>query len=387
MLKKLILPIYLQSHRLLMKICWNLFIHFPLDRKKIVFSNFNGGGFGDNPSFIAREFLRRKAGWKLYWTAADDYDLPEGIRPVHPNTIAFAWHMATAGTWVDDTRKLYYFKKRPEQFYIQTWHGGLGLKKVEKDCESALSPEYVAYAKIDSQNMDLLLACCRWESESYREAFWYDGPILEKGIPKNDIYFEDPAPYIQKVLTHFGLPEGTKLALYAPTYRDSRKTDMYNLNYEQLLAALEKRFGGNWAVLVRMHPNVSYRDYPLTYTDRILNASPYENMQELLVASDVIISDYSGCAFDFPMIGKPGFLYAEDYEEMKRTKDYYFDLKDLPFTLALTNEELMEQIETFDEEDYRRKCKDFCHMLGFYDDGHASEAVADIIMEKMQEKE
>ena len=105
------------------------------------------------------------------------------------------------------------------------------------------------------------------------------------------------------------------------------------------------------------------------------------------MASDVIISDYSGCAFDFPMIGKPGFLYAEDYEEMKRTKDYYFDLKDLPFTLALTNEELMEQIEAFDEEDYRRKCKDFCDMLGFYDDGHASEAVADIIMEKMQEKE
>lgn len=386
MLKKIILPVYLKSHRLLMKLCWNLFIHFPLDRQKIVFSNFNGGGYGDNPKFIAQEFLRRDLGWKLYWTAAADYDLPKGIRPVRPNTIAFAWHMATAGTWVDDTRKLYYFRKRPGQFYIQTWHGGLGLKKVEKDCEEALSAEYVAYAKIDSQNMDLLLACCRWESRSYREAFWYDGPILEKGIPKNDIYFEDPSPYIQKVHAHFGLPEGTKLALYAPTYRDSRKTDMYNLDYSQLLVSLAKRFGGNWAVLVRMHPNVSYRDYPLTYTDRILNASPYENMQELLVASDIIISDYSGCAFDFPMIGKPGFLYAEDYEEMKRTKDYYFDLKELPFTLALSNEELMDQIENFDEEDYRRKCRDFCDMLGFYDDGHASEAVADIILEKMKEK-
>ena len=103
-------------------------------------------------------------------------------------------------------------------------------------------------------------------------------------------------------------------------------------------------------------------------------------MQELLVASDVIISDYSGCAFDFPMIGKPGFLYAEDYEEMKRTKDYYFDLKDLPFTLALSNEELMKQIESFDEEDYQRKCQDFRDMLGFYDDGHASEAIADLIL-------
>lgn len=386
MIKKIILPVYLKAHRLFMRLCWNLFVLFPLDRKKIVFSNFNGGGYGDNPKFIAQEFLRRNEGWKLYWTAAADYDLPSGIHPVRPNTAAFAWHMATAGTWVDDTRKLYYFKKRPEQFYIQTWHGGLGLKKVEKDCEDALSREYVEYAKIDSKNMDLLLACCRWESNSYREAFWYDGPILEKGIPKNDIYFEDPAPYRQKVLRHFALPDGTRLALYAPTYRDSRKTDMYNLDYDRLLSVLSERFGGSWAVLVRMHPNVSYQDYPLTYTDRILNASPYENMQELLVASDIIISDYSGCAFDFPMTGKPGFLYAEDYEEMKRTKDYYFDLKDLPFTLALSNEELMQQIRDFDEEAYKERCQEFRDMLGFYDDGNASRAVADLIAERMSQK-
>lgn len=379
-MKKILLPIYLMLHRALMKICWNLFVLFPLDKKKVVFSNFNGGGYGDNPKFIAQEFLKQNLGWKLYWVSASHYDLPKGILPVRPNTIAFAFHMATAGTWVDDTRKLYYFKKRPGQFYIQTWHGGLGLKKVEKDCEDALTPEYVAYAKIDSQNMDLLLACCKWEYDSYQEAFWYDGPILQKGIPKNDIYFEDPSPYREKVLKHFSLSSDTKLALYAPTYRDSRKTDMYNLDYEQLLISLKKRFGGNWAVLVRMHPNVSYKDYPLTYTDRILNASPYENMQELLVASDIIISDYSGCAFDFPMIGKPGFLYAEDYEEMKRTKDYYFDLKELPFTLALSSGELMKQIETFNENEYEQKCEDFRNMLDFYDDGHASRTVVDLIL-------
>lgn len=383
-MKKLILPIYLSLHRIMMKICWNLFVLFPLDREKIVFSNFNGGGYGDNPKFIAQEFLRRDLSWKLYWVSASDYDLPKGILPVRPNTIAFAYHMATAGTWVDDTRKLYYFKKRPGQYYIQTWHGGLGLKKVEKDCESALTPEYVAYAKIDSKNMDLLLACCQWEYDSYREAFWYDGPILQKGIPKNDIYFEDPAPYQKKVHDHFSLTPETKLALYAPTYRDSRKTDMYNLDYEALLRSFKKRFGGSWAVLVRMHPNVSYQDYPLTYTSEILNASPYENMQELLVASQIIISDYSGCAFDFPMIGKPGFLYAEDYEEMKRTKDYYFDLKDLPFTLALTSQELTAQIEVFDESLYQEKCKAFNKMLNFYDTGHASQAVADLIIKHHQ---
>ena len=384
-MKKIILPIYLWLHRVLMKICWNLFVLFPLDKKKVVFSNFNGGGYGDNPKFIAQEFLNRKLDWKLYWVAASDYDLPKGIRPVRPNTIAFAWHMATAGTWVDNTRKLYYFKKRPEQFYVQTWHGGPGLKKFEKDCENALSKEYVAYAKIDSQYIDIILSYCKWISDTYKRAFWYDGPILEKGIPRNDIYFEDPAPYHKKVREFFHLSEETKLVLYAPTYRDSRKTDMYNMDYAQLLVSMQKRFGGDWAVLVRMHPNVSYKDYPMTYTDRILNASVYENMQELLATADFIISDYSGCIFDFPMLGKPGCLYAEDYEEMKRTKDYHFDLRSLPLPLALSNEELMNLIENFDMEEYNRKCKAFLEDFEFYDDGHASETVVDLILEKMAE--
>lgn len=382
-MKKIILPIYLWMHRLMMKICWNLFICFPLDKKKVVFSNFNGGGFGDSPGFIAREFLNRKPAWKLFWVSASDYNLPVGILPVRPNTIAFAWHMATAGTWVDNTRKLYYFKKRPGQFYVQTWHGGIGLKKIEKDCENILSKEYVNYAKIDSQYVDVMLSSCKWRSDTYRRAFWYDGPILEKGLPRNDIYFENLTPYHQKVREHFGLPAHTRLVLYAPTYRDSRKTDMYNMDYEQLLSAMHKRFGGDWAVLVRMHPNVSCKDYPLTYTHRILNASPYENMQELLATADFIISDYSGCIFDFLMQKKPGFLYAEDYAEMKRTKDYYFDLQSLPYPLAFSNEELISFVENFDQGSFDKACAEFLHAFEFYDDGHASEAVVDLIMEKM----
>ena len=104
-MKKLILPIYLGLHRFLMKLCWNLFVLFPLDREKIVFSNFNGGGYGDNPKFIAQEFLKRGLSRKLYWVSASDYNLPEGILPLRPNTAAFAFHMATAGPWVDDTLK------------------------------------------------------------------------------------------------------------------------------------------------------------------------------------------------------------------------------------------------------------------------------------------
>ena len=113
-MKKLILPLYLRLHRLWIQLCWRLFTHFPLEKKKVVFSNFNGGGYGDNPKFIAEEFLRRKLSYKLYWVAASrDYVFPKGIRPVRPNTASFVYHMATAGFWIDNTRKLYAFQKRP----------------------------------------------------------------------------------------------------------------------------------------------------------------------------------------------------------------------------------------------------------------------------------
>lgn len=381
-MKKLILPIYLWLHRAIIKFCWNLFVLFPMDKKKVVFSNFNGGDFGDNPQFVALEFLRRKLGWKLYWVSADNYELPDGILPVRPNTIAFAWHMATAGTWVDNTRKLYYFKKRPGQIYVQTLHGGPGMKKVEGDCAEALTKEYIEYAKIDSRHIDLLLSSCEWDSRAYPQAFWYDGPIFKKGLPKFDIHFQDLTSYRKKILKYFSLPERTKLALYAPTFRDSRKTDMYRLDYDRLLPALQKRFGGDWAVMVRVHPNLTAKDYPVAYSNRILNATPYGSMQELVAVADLVISDYSGCSFEFPMTGRPGFLYAEDYDEIKSTRGFYFEPKDLPFTMARSNEELLKHIEEFDEDAYQEKCKAFRDMLGFYDNGHASEALVDWILEQ-----
>ena len=384
-MKKLLLPIYLWLHRTLLKICWNVFSLFPLNPQKAVFSNFNGGVFGDNPKYIVEEFLRRGLDWKLYWTSASDYKLPKGVLPVRPNTVAFVWHMSTASTWVDNTRKLYYVKKRPGQFYIHTRHGGPGPKKIEGDCEELLSKEYVAYAKIDSKNIDLMLSTCKWQTQLLKRAFWYDGPVFEKGQPKYDVYFRDQNIYRKKVQAHFHLPEDTRFVTYAPTFRESRNTDMYNLNYEQLLDTMAKRFGGSWAVRVCLHPNVDRSKYVVHYTDRILNPAGYGDMQELLAASDAIISDYSGCTTEFAMLGRPGFLYIEDYESAKKERGYYYDLTELPFPLTFSNEELMHAIETFDEAAYESKCEKFRSWMQFYEGGIASAAVVDLILEHAKE--
>ena len=134
-------------------------------------------------------------------------------------------------------------------------------------------------------------------------------------------------------------------------------------------------------MLVRLHPNVNPDDFDIRYNERILNASRYSNVQELLAAGDAVISDYSSCGFDYIQLGRPSFLYAEDYEEMKRTKDYYFQLEELPIPLAFSNEEMIRNILEFSEEKYQEARAPFMDRLGYYDDGHASEAVVNYILE------
>lgn len=104
---------------------------------------------------------------------------------------SFCIPYGNAGCWVGTTRKLYYFKKKKNQTYIHTWHAGPGLKKIERDAGSGLTDKYVRYAQRDSKAIDLLLSNCRFWTQCFRSCFWYDGPIMEKGLPKNDLYFQD----------------------------------------------------------------------------------------------------------------------------------------------------------------------------------------------------
>lgn len=380
-----LLTVYLTLHKALIFMAWQICSLCPIQKQKIIFSNFNGNGFGDNPRYVAEEFIRRGLPWKLIWVCEKPgCTFPPELTIIRPNTLAFVYHMSTASVWLDNTRKLYYFKKKKNQTYIQVWHGGPGLKKIEKDAGSSLSADYISFAKKDATKMDLMISNCKWCTDCYRRCFWYDGPILEAGLPKNDLYFRNIPKVRRAVRDYYHLPEHVNLVLYVPTWRENRKLNVYHLDFSGCLDAFEKRFGGTWIMLVRLHPNVNPDDFDIRYTDRILNASRYDNVQELLAAGDAVISDYSSCGFDYIQLGRPSFLYAEDYEEMKRTKDYYFQLEELPIPLAFSNEEMLQNILIFSEEDYLEKRKPFMERLGYYDDGHASEAIVDYILKKQE---
>ncbi len=379
----LLARLYPALHGALIWWTWQFCFLLPVKRQKIIFSNFNGGGFGDNPRYIAEECIRRRIPHRLYWVCEKPgCAFPPELIIIRPNTVRFVFHMSTAGIWVDNTRKLYYFKKKKNQTYIHTWHAGPGMKRIERDAGTGLSPEYIAYAKKDSENIDLLLSNCRFWACRFQKCFWYDGPILKKGLPKNDLYFQDIPGMRRLIRTYYQLPEDVKLVLYVPTWRENRKLHVYHLDFDGCLNAFEKRFGGRWVMLVRLHPNVNAEDFDIRYADRILNASPYDNSQELLAAGDAVITDYSSCGFDYIQLDRLSFFYAEDYEEMKKDKGYYLELDELPVPKAFSNEEMIRNILEYSEDAWKEKRDRFMKMMDYYDDGHASEAVVDYILER-----
>lgn len=360
---------------------------FPIKQNKIVFCSVRGRRYGDNPMYISEELENRKKNYEIVWLLKENVseEIPKTIRRVNYNIFREAYELATAKVWVDSNLKYTGILKRKGQLYVQTWHGSYGLKKIGLDLGERLTLIDKRYHKYHAKEMDLMVSNSNQTTEIYKRAFGYTGKILQQGSPRNDIMFKDGNITIEKVKKYFNIGN-QKIVLYAPTFRDNYRIDEFRLNYKKLLDNLKNRFDKEWIILVRLHPyNVCDAEKVTGYSDEIKNASQYSIMQELLVAADILITDYSSCMFDFVTTGKPCFLYATDVEKYREERDYYFELEDLPFPLAEDNEQLEENILNFDEKIYQKKLNELFEQVGLCETGHASEKVADYIEQWMKE--
>ena len=357
----------------------------PVNNKKIVFTSAKGKRYGDNPMYISDELLKRKKDYELVWLLDQNVtaDIPKEIKRVDYTWKNVIYELVTSKVWVDSNMKYAGFLKRKNQLYIQTWHGSYGIKKIGGDLGEKLPMIDKKSHKYNSKKTDCMISNSQRTTEIYRRAFWYSGEVLEYGSPRNDLFFSDFKECKKKVYDHFGLT-GQKIVLYAPTYRNNYRTDDFNLDYMRLLSTLSDKFGGEWVVLIRLHPNnISDAGHFIKYTNNVMNASNYSVMQELLVVADVLITDYSSCMFDLATTKKPCFLYATDIERYNAERGNYFELDELPFPLAENNKQLEEVISFFDQEAYIRELDKLFSEVGLNETGHASEKVADYIEEWM----
>lgn len=358
---------------------------FPIKNNKVFVSSYAGMGFGCNAKAVVLKLHEKNPELDIVWQLKDLNDeMPSWIRKVKIGSFLSYFEMATAKVWIDNKRKPLHIRKRDGQFYIQTWHGYNGPKKAEGDTPWALSKGYLALAKHDSSMIDLFVSNGTHFTNTIRRAFWYDGEIIEEGAPRCDI-LHDKNYKSRKVRDFFNIPQDSAIVLYAPTFRNSKR-NVYDIDFSRLRETLIKKYNKDVRVLLRLHPNMRTMNLGFVYNEWLLNASLYPDMYELMAEASFFITDYSSSLFEFASTLKPTFIYASDVADYTNERGFHFDLMKLPISLSQNNIELVDNIMSFDEREFESEMKLFLEHVGIKETGHASEFIADRIIQECNYK-
>lgn len=361
---------------LLISIFCRLF--YCINNKRVVCWSYGFKQYSCNPRYIA-EYLAQNHGdeFEIFWVQFENTDMSElyeGITYVKPYSFKYFLVMNTAKILITNKRTDVFvecFFKRKKQLYIQAWHGLLPLKRIEKDAETVLSRRYVYMSKRDSKMCNLILSGCRFRTENIKKAFWYDGEILEKGLPRDEILFSDNSHIKQKLFKKYNIPTTARIILYAPTFRSNYTLDCYISNWNDIIHAFNSNFNGDFYVLFRLHPNILNRDVNtnvLLNHKKVVDVTHYSDMQELLAACDVLITDYSSSMFEAAISHKPCFIYAPDADKYDR--GFYFNIKELPFPYAECLNELVSNVRAFDNIAYKTNVDTFNNLVGIVQEPH-----------------
>lgn len=365
---------------------------YPINPKKIVFTTIEGTtGFSCNPKYIALELLKRRQDLDLVWLVDDmTKEFPAGIRKVKNNLKNRAYELSTAAVWVDNSRKQLECRKRSGQFYLQTWHASIAIKPIGLERGASFSKIARMVTEHDSRMIDLFVTNSAWVEEHAALGMLYNGKMIRTGSARVDALINDRESIRRKFREKYGLSEDVKIAMYAPTFRSGsqgmeRCPALQNKmpDFEMVKESLEKRFGGGWAIVLRLHPQLTARHISLGLSDRtrnVIDASHEDDMCETLGAVDFLLTDYSALAFDAAFIDLPVFFYVYDFKDYIGERGHLvFDLDELPFPYAESMDELCSRIGSFVLEDYKEALQELWKATGLREDGHASSRIADII--------
>lgn len=363
-----------------------IFRIFPIKNNRILFENFTGKGYADSPKSIAENLINSNDDYELYWVIKDNKfkkEFPSKIKAIKLYSLKYFYIMATAKVWVSNSRFDQYVIKRKQQFYIQTWHGGLGMKKIEYDAEDKLSEYYKKVMKKDNKNMNLMVSNSDFCTELYRRSFRYTGDILEVGTPRNDVLINNKEELSKKARKLLNIDKDINILLYAPTFRLDYSKNPYDINFEKLKRVLENKTKNEWIILVKLHPRINNSDELLgKYKNYITDVTNYSDIQELICACDMLITDYSSTEMEAMIADKPVVIYANDVKDYIDERGFSLGFDEIPFKLTENNDELTNYIEKVNFDDIKKEYSIFMKKVGLKETGKATSSVCDVIREK-----
>ncbi len=375
---------------------------FRVDDKMILFSAFDGRNYSDSPKAIYLRMLSDPAykDYKFVWAfrkVKKNMALLENPNTyiVKVNTGGYEQICATAKYWMFNYRIADHIYPKADQVYVELWHG-TPLKRLGYDIaisDNALNSKAEIRDKyrIDAQKFKYMLAPSPFAAEKFESAWnlkavGKSDTLLVAGYPRNDFLINHTQKQVLEIRRRLKLPPNKKVILYAPTWRDNQHKSGVGYTYELGVDfnELRRQLGKDYVILFRAHYLVASRFNFKKFKGFVYNVSAMDDINELYVASDLLITDYSSVFFDYANLNRPILFYMYDLEDYgTEIRGFYIDLKELPGDIVENQEDLVDAIKAvrYDSSYYAKKYKEFHEKFNPLDDGKASERVIRAVLE------
>ena len=373
-----------------MKRLYKLMRLAPLDERTIVFEAGQGKQYADSPRAIHEELIRQGDTRRKVWIyhkrlpVTDKYTIV-----VKRHSPAFFWYLATAKYWINNHNFPNYIHRRNRGLYIQTWHG-TPLKRMFLDQDNfyGRDPGYVHRVKEASAQWNALVSPSPYATKAMRSSYGYTGEVYELGYPRNDVLRGPATDEIRANVRHrLSIPRERIIVLYAPTFRDDQPTTRGRFAFrwpfdpEQFV----ERFGNDVTLLVRTHFLINTKlEIPEALKTNIIDVSGFPDINELFLASDMLVTDYSSSFFDYSVLERPIIFFAYDLENYRdNLRGFYLDYEtELPGPVTTTPETLFDEIDRASSVTGadRERLRSFAKQYAPNDDGHAAARVIDRLL-------
>ena len=369
-----------------------------VDDKTIIFCSFNGKSYSCSPKALYEYILQDEnyKNYKLIWAFKDieKYKYLEenkNTKIVKINSKEYQKYLALAKYWVFNYKIPDYLYPKKEQIFIQCWHGTplkrLGCDLIHFDNVLNTIKGMKKRYKIEASKFTYFLSPSKFASERFISAWnlkeiGKENIIVEKGYPRNDFLFNYNKKDINKIKKEIGIEnDKRKIILYAPTYRANQHDAKIGYTYKEEIDfdKLKRKFGEKYIILFRPHYFIANNFDFEKYKGFVYNVSNIDDINELYIITDILITDYSSVFFDFANLKRPIIFYMYDLNYYRdKSNGFYINLKELPGKITKTQEELEKEIEKVEKNfKYDNRYIRFNKKFNYLDDGNASKRVVE----------
>lgn len=355
------------------------------DDKLVLFISFGGKKFDDSPRAIYDEMIKddRFNNYKLVWAFhnPDDFTIPRGNK-IKSDSFKYFITALKARCWITNSRveRGLSFKGK-NTFYFNTWHG-TPIKKMGID----ISVENKSFGTKAKWNVDTMTSQSKYEADIFARVFNIDREkFLVCGLPRNDSLAKSTEETKNVIKEKIGLPLNKKIILYAPTFREFERDNKFNVVLAPPIDfnKWKKKIGDEYVILLRAHYEVAKVLNVEIDDGFIFNVSDYPMLNDLMIASDMLISDYSSIYFDYSILDRPMLCYAYDYEEYVEKRGLYFDIREVMLGGSITEDELLDLIRDLPYDEALKLVSNFRNKY-VQKYGNATEVSLDTIYKNIQ---